>query len=66
MSAESNWRKPVGRAGDRVNKSADAHDNSNDDEHTVRYGDEAAWTSVVWAVIGIVSACGLAALLLLR
>ena len=66
MSSGSNWRKPVGQVGDRVNKPADAHDNSNGDEHTVRYGDEAVWTSVVWAVIGIVTACGLAALLLLR
>jgi len=66
MSADSNWRKPDGRAGDRVNEPADAHGTPNGDEHTIRYGDEAAWTSVVWAVIGIVSACGLAALLLLR
>jgi hypothetical protein len=48
-----------------VNEPADAHGNSNGDEHTIRYGDEVAWTSVVWAVIGIVSACGLAALLFL-
>jgi len=64
--SDSNWRKTAGRARDRVNELADAHGNSSGDEHTTRYGDEAAWTSVVWAVIGIVSMCGLAAVLFLR
>jgi len=65
MSADAIGERTDGRVGDRVNKPAEARDKSIRNEGTV-YGDEAAWTSVVWAVIGILSACGLAALLFAR
>ena len=35
-------------------------------EHIARYGDEAAWTNVVWTIIGIVSACGVVMLLFMQ
>jgi hypothetical protein len=35
-------------------------------ERITRYGDEAAWTNVVWTIIGILCACGLAVLLFIR
>jgi hypothetical protein len=35
-------------------------------EYIARYGDEAAWTNVVWTIIGILSACGLAVLLFMQ
>lgn len=35
-------------------------------ERIARYGDDAAWTNVVWTIIGILCACGLALLLFIR
>jgi len=45
---------------------AKPHGKSTRNEHIVRYGDEAAWTGVVWAVIAILSVCGLAVLLFVQ
>ena len=55
--------KPVG---DRVSQPAGADGMSTGYEHIARYGDEAAWTNVVWTIIGILSACGLAVLLFMQ
>ena len=35
-------------------------------ERIASYGDEAAWTNVVWTIIGILCGCGLAVLLFMQ
>jgi len=53
-------------AGNRMSQPAGANTMSTGYERITRYGDEAAWTNVVWTIIGILCACGLAVLLFIR
>jgi hypothetical protein len=55
-----------GPAGNRMSQPAGANAMSKGYERITRYGDEAAWTNVVWTIIGILCACGLAVLLFIR
>lgn len=48
---------------DRMSQPAGTNGISTGYEHIARYGDEAAWTNVVWSIIGILCACALAVLL---
>src|SRR5262245_56357051 len=64
--AGSVGRRTEGCVGDRVTGPAEALRKSNPNPDTLSSADEATWTSVVWAVIGVLSACGLAALVFLR
>ena len=55
-----------GQGSEAARQPAESNGMSTGYEHKALYGDEAAWTNVVWTIIGIVCACGLAALLLMR
>jgi hypothetical protein len=66
MSADRIGRSTNTRIGEQANEPAEAHGKSSRTEDIVGYGDEAAWTSVVWVVVGILCACGLAALLFVQ
>jgi hypothetical protein len=48
--------------GNRASKPPRANGMSTGYEHIARYGDEAAWTNVVWIIIVILCACGLTGL----
>lgn len=65
MSADRIGRSTNTRIGERANEPVEAG-KSTRTEDIVGYGDEAAWTSVVWVVVGILCACGLAALLFVQ
>src|SRR5262245_35067364 len=64
--ADSVGRSTEGRVGARETGPAEALRTSNPNLDILSYADEATWTSVVWSVIGILCACGLAALVFLR
>jgi hypothetical protein len=66
MSTESMGQGTEEPVGDRVSQPAGANGLSTGSKHIARYGDEAAWTNVVWTIIGILSACGLAVLLFMQ
>jgi len=55
-----------GQGGDGASQPVDSNGRSTDYEHKARYGDEAPWINVLWTIIGIVCACGLAVLLFMR
>jgi len=55
-----------GQGSEGASQPAKSNGMSTDYEHKASYGDEAAWTNVVWIIIGIVCACGLAVLLFMR
>ena len=52
--------------GDRVSQPPGATGMSTGYERIASYGDEAAWTNVVWTIIGILCGCGLAVLLVMQ
>jgi hypothetical protein len=66
QSADSMGQGTEEPVGDRVSQPAGANGLSTGSKHIARYGDEAAWTNVVWTIIGILSACGLAVLLFMQ
>jgi hypothetical protein len=66
QSADSMGQGTEEPVGDRVSQPAGANGLSTGSKHMARYGDETAWTNVVWTIISILSACGLAVLLLMQ
>ena len=66
MSIKSMGQGTEEAVGNRVSQPAGANGMSTGYEHIARYGDDAAWTNVVWIIIGILCACGLAVLLFMQ
>jgi len=62
MPADSTEQKTGGWAGDRVRHSTETANH----KHIARYGEDVVWPNVVWAIIGILCAEGLAVFLLVR
>jgi hypothetical protein len=62
MSTESMGQGTEDAVGNRVSQPAGVNRMSTGYEHIARYGDEAAWTNVVWIIIVILCACGLTVL----
>ena len=61
MPADCIGQKTDGSAGERLSHSGKTANH----KHVVRYGDDVLWPNVVWAIIGILCAGGLAVVLLL-
>src|SRR5262245_13210204 len=66
LSTDKIGPRSEGRAGDRINGPAGVRGKSNLNQDIVSYGEETAWTSLAWAVIGILCACALAVLVFVR
>jgi|SoiMethySBSTD1v2_1073268.scaffolds.fasta_scaffold237044_3 hypothetical protein len=62
MATNSMGQGTEERVGNGASKPAGANGMSTGYEHITRYGDEAAWTNVVWIIIVILCACGLTVL----
>jgi len=61
MSADCIGQKTDGSGSERVSPA----EKTANHKHIVRYGDDVVWPNVVWAIIGILCAAGLAVFLLI-